>query len=123
MKYFRIKQLLYLSLFFEIFYSVSPVLVTIVLGDMFNIKVYSDDFLSDLKNDTLKLVYFHVTTIVLSINWYSSKFLFRDLRKKVYHKYINLYVNYFDKVITGIMTSRLSQDITLVNYIYIKKFI
>ena len=127
MKYFKRKPLLFASLFFAVVNGVLPVIISLMLGDLVNVMAGSDNFLDELKSIVLKMIYFYIATLVIAgiafgTKFFSSAELLSDLRKEIYQKYMNLGVNYFDKVPTGIMIGRLSQDTTLVHDIYIDKF-
>ncbi|KAH0786047.1 ABC transporter family protein [Histomonas meleagridis] len=102
-----------------------PIILTIFLGQIVNTLTgenFFDSFVPVIKS----MIYYYVvyeiiTPFMMELKWWTASGLIADLRKKVYTKFLDMGINYFDKTPTGIMIGRLSQDITLVHDIYVEK--
>ncbi|OHT01152.1 ABC transporter family protein [Tritrichomonas foetus] len=126
MKYFSNKALFAFAIIFAIFAGVMPLLMNIFMGDMVNVFNTADNFMPNLVSVIYKLIGFNVgMLVVMFINIYlrmvANPFFMRDLRKNLYKSYMEQDIEYYDRVPTGVMVGRLSQDVTMIHEIFIDK--
>ena len=97
------------------------------MGDMLNIMQENSNFLNKIKQVILKMALFIIAEIVsmginMQLRLTSIPQFMSDLRKNLFHAFLEKDITYFDKVPTGVMVGRISQDVTLINEIFIDKF-
>ena len=121
------KPLFALCFIFAIFGGVMPLLMNIFMGDMVNaFSTPGTDFLDSLVPIIYKMIGFCVGILVvmfinITLRLIVNPFFMRDLRRNLYKSYMELDIDYFDKVPTGVMIGRLSQDVTMIHEIFVDK--
>ena len=126
MKYFSNKALLFFTIFFAVLAGVMPLFMNIFMGDMVNIMADGTDFMNRFKPIIYKLIGFTIGQfLVMGINmqlrFTSNPSFMRDMRRNLFHAFLEKDIEYYDRVPTGIMVGRISQDVTLVHEIFIDK--
>lgn len=126
MKYFSNKAMLVFTILFAAFGGVMPLLMNLFMGDMVNVMAGGKDFLKKFTPIVFKLIGFTCAQIVvmginMELRFLSNTFFMRDLRRNVFHSFLEKDIEYFDRVPTGVMVGRISQDVTLIHEIFIDK--
>ena len=126
MKYFSNKALLFFTIFFAILAGIMPLFMNIFMGDMVNVMADGIDFMNRFKPIIYKLIgftfgQFLVMGINMQLRFTSNPSFMRDLRQNLFHAFLEKDIEYYDRVPTGIMVGRISQDVTLVHEIFIDK--
>ncbi|OHS97813.1 ABC transporter family protein [Tritrichomonas foetus] len=150
MKLIEHKGRLIISIIFATLSGAAPILMNIFMGDMVTslsgggsgmpnipsngqIPPEMADLIKDYMSDAvtgfaIKMSYILVAmTFIQILNCISRGVVgptyVTDLRRLLFTSLINQDISYFDKTSTGIMMSRISEDVTLVRQTYIEKFI
>lgn len=126
MKYFSNKCLLVFTVLFAIIGGVMPLFQSLFMGDMVNTMAGSTGFLDEFKPVIYKIIAFNVAQVVsmlinMQLRFISNSSFMRDLRRVLFRSFMEKDIEYFDKVPTGVMVGRISQDVTLVHEIFIDK--
>ena len=125
-KYFSNKALLFFTIFFAIAAGVMPLLMNLFMGDMVNVMATGTNFLKKFKPIIFKLIGFTIGQfVVMGINmqlrFTSNPAFMRDLRRNLFRAFLEKDIEYFDRVPTGVMVGRISQDVTLIHEIFVDK--
>lgn len=149
MKLIDYKFRLAVSIFFAAVSGAAPILMNVFMGDMvtslvgddpnapqYNPSIPKDQFAEQMKHyllDTvtdlsLRMVYIIVAmTFVQALNFYARAAIgptyVTSLRKMIFKSIMNQDIAFFDRTASGILISRLSEDVTLVRETYIEKLI
>ena len=126
LKYFSNKALFIFSLIFSILLGAVPFIFYLIMGDMINVITETTNFLSEFHKVMIKIIVFiifqnAVLTICTQLRSLSVPYFMRDLRRQLFNSYLSKDIEYYDEVATGIMISRISQDVTLVSGIFVGK--
>ncbi|OHS98000.1 ABC transporter family protein [Tritrichomonas foetus] len=127
MKYFNNKFLLVITYLVSGVSGVMPLLMNVFIGDMVNsFNTTSGSMLDSLTSVIMNMIYFNVAFLVVQtigfiLRTTTNPYFMRDLRFAIYKSYLNQDIDYFDKVPTGAMIGRISQDITMIHEILIDK--
>ena len=103
----------------------SPVIMLIYFGDFATI-ASGTDFMDSINKVCLKLLYVVIATTVINISAYMMRsvcnpmFKF-ELRKKLFSNLLDQAMSFFDKTSTGVLVSRISEDITLIQRTYFEQ--
>ena len=114
------------GIFFAIVAGAYPVLINITMGNMLTTMTTQLDFLGAMKTLALRLFFINLgmiaaMTLCMSIRMYANACYLVDLRRSVYTSLMNQDVPFFDATPTGVLISRLSEDVTLIRETYIDK--
>lgn len=125
-KYFSNKPLFAFTIIFAIFGGVMPLLMNLFMGDMVNVMADGNNFLNKFKPIIFKIIGFTIAQcVVMGINmqlrFTANPFFMRDLRRNLFRAFLEKDIEYYDKIPTGVMVGRISQDVTLVHEIFIDK--
>lgn len=126
MKYFSNKALFVFAIIFSILLGAVPFIFYLIMGDMITIITETTNFLEEFHKVMIKIIVFiifqnAVLATCTQLRSVSVPFFIRDLRRQLLNSYLASDIEYFDEVSTGIMVSRISQDVTLVTGIYVGK--
>lgn len=126
LKYFSNKALMAFTILFAIFSGVMPLLMNIFMGDMVNVMNSGDNFLNRFVKIIYKLIGFNFGMLVcMGINMHlrftANPFFMRDLRRHLFRAFLEKDITYFDRIPTGVMVGRISQDVTLIHEIFVDK--
>ena len=126
MNYFSNKPLLAFTIIFAIIAGVMPLFFSIFMGDMLNVMQEETNFLDQIKDIVVKLILFILAEnismgINMQLRFMAIPYFMRDLRRNLFHAFLEKDIEYFDRVPTGVMCGRISQDVTLINEIFIDK--
>lgn len=128
MRYYKRKWFLALTILFSVISGLVPLFINFFFGSLMNTLTKPDFTKKELGNAVLILVYFIIGYLaILIINFglrgYSNPLFMTYLRDAIYSKLMTLDIEYFDKVPTGILIGRLSQDVSLLFQIYVDRFL
>lgn len=126
MGYFTTKWALALAITFSIISGIFPLSMNLVMGDMMNVvsvKGFSD---KDLNRVILLLAgvflgWSILATLTFGFRAYANPLFMVDLRRAIYTALMKKDISYFDKMPTGVLIGRLSQDVTLLFQVYVDK--
>lgn len=126
MGYFTTKWALALAITFSIISGIFPLSMNLVMGDMMNVvsvKGFSD---KDLNRVILLLAgvflgWSILATLTFGFRAYANPLFMVDLRRAIYSALMKKDISYFDKMPTGVLIGRLSQDVTLLFQVYVDK--
>ena len=93
------------------------------MGDMINIFSQKEQFHKVL----IKIIVFiiiqnMVLAVCTQLRSLSIPYFMRDLRRNLFKSFLQKDIEYFDKISTGVMISRISQDVTLIANMFVGKF-
>ncbi|OHS94664.1 ABC transporter family protein [Tritrichomonas foetus] len=126
MKYFSNKAILIFTYLFAIIAGALPLLMSVFMGDMTNSFGTSGSIMPGLTKVIYKMIYFQIGNLVATaLNFLfrtiANPYFMRDIRKNLYHSYMEQDIEYYDQVPTGVMVGRISQDATMIHEIFIDK--
>lgn len=125
------KPLYIAAIFFGAISGMSPLLMNTFMGDMMNLMSLLTDPNAKLQHEIgkicIKMIYVVVAQIVANILAITFRILsdtsfFCDLRVKMFKSLIQQDISYFDKMPTGVLVGRISEDVTLIRDCYVSKF-
>lgn len=128
MKYFSRKFALALSIIFAIIAGATPLVMNAFMGDIVNVLNTPGMTHDQLVDVVLRVTYLAIfLNVIMTINFgmrgYSNPAFMADLRRELYTALMKKDISFFDITPTGVLISRLSQDVTLLYQIYIDKFL
>jgi ABC-type multidrug transport system fused ATPase/permease subunit len=128
LSFFRYKWALVLSVIFAIAQGGAPFLMNIIMSDMMNVMTEqaSGDFVGFISDLCLKMLgvtcgMAALAGLSISCRCATNPIFMTDLRDATYRSLMELDIPFFDINPTGILVSRLSEDVTLVRETYIDK--
>jgi ABC-type multidrug transport system fused ATPase/permease subunit len=126
LKYHKHRFLLILSFIASCAEGVISLLFIITMNGMMDIMTGSGNFLDEVTDTIVDMAIIQaVSVIVMSLSLLirviaNTPFII-DLRKLLYNQFLNLEIDYFDQTPTGVMISRLSEDVMILRETYIDK--
>ena len=137
------------TIIFAVLSGIAPILMNIFMGGLMTGLVGDDpnrpqmppegptpEYIQQMKDFMLKVVedmsvriayIIAAMTVIQAINFYCRAAIgpvyVKSLRKMIFKSLLDQDIEYFDKTSTGILISRLSEDVTLVRETYIEKLI
>jgi ABC-type multidrug transport system fused ATPase/permease subunit len=125
-KYFRRKWSFFLASIFAIFAGCGPVAMQFQMSTMLTVVTSPDFTLDALKQVITSLIILAaIINVITPINFatrsYASPSFMSDIRRALYITLMSRDISYFDITPTGILISRLSQDVALLFQVYIEK--
>jgi ABC-type multidrug transport system fused ATPase/permease subunit len=126
LKYHRNRFLLILSFLASCAGGAIPLLFAIRMSGMMDMMTGGGDFLDSATDMIIDMIIIQVvtvavTTLSLLIRVIANTPFIIDIRKLLYKSFMNLEIDYFDKTSTGVMISRLSEDVAILRETYIDK--
>ena len=126
LKYSSSKFLIGIAFIFAIGQGVIMTIMPMLLGDMVDTMSTGTEF--NVDKTIKKMIIMNVCQILISflqnnLRAACGASLTRDLRRLTYKNMLEQDMTFFDRVPTGLMIGRLSQDITLIHDIYIDRLI
>ena len=103
----------------------APVFMLIYFGDFATV-ASGTNFMDSINHICLKLLYITIAITVINISAYTMRavcnpmFKF-ELRKKLFTNLLDQAMSFFDKTSTGVLISRISEDITLIQRTYFEQ--
>lgn len=124
------KWIFAIGAFFTLCAGASPLLMNIIMADMMNLMTsgqINDDFMHEVGQLCLKLLYIVIgmtAAIILALGFrmYLNPCFLIDLRGKMY-SLMEQEIAFYDEIPPGILIGRLTEDVTLVLYIYVEKLL
>lgn len=125
LSYFENKFLLSLAVISSMASGVMPVMMNLFMGDLTTTLTTSDD-IADVTPVILRLSYINIAMVVImtlsmSIRSYATPKLAADIRFVVYKSLMEQPISWYDEQSTGVLISRLSEDVTLVRETFVDK--
>ena len=132
LKFFKHPFIIVLCIILAAANGVLPVCMNLIMGDMTSSFTTIGTGQSDqtvpeaLTPFILKMAYINIAMLVLMAlmifsRSYATPFFAREIRAAVYTSLMNQPIDYFDKSSTGVLISRLSEDVALCRETYIDK--
>jgi ABC-type multidrug transport system fused ATPase/permease subunit len=128
LKYFKPRLLLIVAILGSIGSGVIPCLMYLFIGDFTTGGADANfEIVEAIKPTIIKMVYINIAMIFVQMFAFVTRsratpqFAAR-IRNKIYEVLMNQPIDYFDKASTGVLISRLSEDITLIRETYVDKF-
>jgi ABC-type multidrug transport system fused ATPase/permease subunit len=132
-EFFEILKFSKLKLFsFALFTSIAggttPILMGLFMGDITGSMIFSSDFMSSMGDFVLKMgIVIIGMSVIMGMNYYTRSYakpkLTAYLKNKLYSSIIEQEIDFFDQTKTGILVSRLSEDVTYVTECYYDKLL
>lgn len=127
--FFQNKVMLTLTILMQCIASMVPITMNFLIGDLTTgLSDGSDNMVKAITPIVLRMAYINIAMVLLMMisqmmrSYCTPKFA-TDLRVKMYHSLMNQAMSYFDSQSTGVLISRLSEDVTLIKETFIDKFI
>ena len=128
LKFFENKFLLFLCILISIANGILPVLMNLIMGDMTSTfaKIETETVPHALTPFILKMTYINIAMLVLMALMITTRSVTTpkftvDIRRAIFTSLMNQPIDFFDKSSTGVLISRLSEDVTLIRETYIDK--
>lgn len=108
--------------------GITPLAQNIIIGNITNDITTSDNFMESVKKN---IIYFAIFAFIFTLMWFfkdiamgiaTPRFL-SDIRSKLFMKYMDLDISYFDQYQTGSLLDRITTDCMTMSSIYMEKFI
>jgi ABC-type multidrug transport system fused ATPase/permease subunit len=128
MRYFRRRRALVLAAFFAAVGGCAPLMMQWAMGGMLSVIGKESFTRSELNGVINRIIIVGVClNVIMPINFatrsYANPAFMHDLRQAIYTSLLEKDISYFDLVPTGLLVSRLSQDVTLLFQVYIDKML
>ena len=128
LKYFKHPVIIVVCIIISMANGVLPICMNFIMGDMTSTftRIGEVKVQDALKDFILKMAYINIAMLVLMCAMiltrsYATPFFARDIRQIIYTSLMNQPIDYFDKSSTGVLISRMSEDVTLCRETYIDK--
>lgn len=129
LKYFQKKFILFIAILFHCLSGAAPLLMNVMYGDLTTgLSTGDSDMVKAIIPVVIKMAIINGTMVVLSLisqflRAYCTPLFSADLRSKIFDSIIDQDMSYFDTMNSGILVSRLSEDVTIVKEIYVDKLL
>lgn len=126
LKLYRKKGYLTVSAIFAVVAGAMPILMNLTMGDMASVMASGTNFLDSMWNLTKQMIYIIcamviIMSLTMGLRVRANPLFVVDLRHALFSSLMEQSIDYYDKASTGILISRLSEDVTLVRETYIDK--
>ena len=124
-KFFPTKFGLFILFILSILNGVMPLTLNIYLGKLTNAASSMDNFLEKVKKICIEMAIIVIATIVSNFLSFGSRSIFSPLfkiaiRKKLFSHFMDQSVTFFDEKTTGILLSRISEDVANLQRVYLE---